>query len=135
MIQKRTRARIAVSCMALMGLGFLADIALAQSDYPMNPRHRRIFQNMDMGSFDVEPGKSQTIVDIDEPETYRVCWTGALGQFEVDGERHVMDRGDCFDVTGKRMTVHGGSEGSSEGHGIYERMAPGAVIMRRNKSE
>ena len=102
---------------ALIMAALLPAESMAQSAYPTGPGMRA--GSGSDGYFDVAPGKSHTIADLDDDSTYRVCILGKSGKLIVDSKKQVpLDNGDCHDTSGKNF-VFEAAGGEGEAHGYY----------------
>lgn len=103
-------------------------MAYAQSQYPSGFDRRAGVGTY--GQFDLNPGESQTIVDIDESAPYRVCIVGKSSTVIVDDtKKNSLDQGDCYDVSGKKIVIQS-DDGEGDTHGVYERIIPGSRVNR-----
>jgi hypothetical protein len=102
--------------------------AFAQSEYPSAASRRAGLGAY--GQFDLQGGETQTIVDLEESASYRVCIVGKSSTVVVDGtKKNGLDHGDCYDVQGKKIDVQS-DDGEGDTHGVYERLFPGSVVNR-----
>ncbi len=88
------------------------------SDYPTSKSMR--MSGGQHGYFDVGPGETQPIVNIKEPEVYRICIEGEKATVVADGNAVPLDHGDCYDVEAKDIKIEN-KGGDDETEGTYHR--------------
>ncbi len=112
--------RIASSAVAAIALSLgTISLAQAQSEYPASRDFRA--GHGTYGQFDLSPGETQTLVDIDESTVYRVCIVGKKSLVIVDDSKRTnLDHGDCWDVQGKKIIVKS-DDSVGETQGTYHR--------------
>lgn len=126
-----SNVRKALLCaVAAVVLSFVTiSIAQAQSEYPTSRDFRA--GHGTYGQFDLSPGETQTIVDIDESAVYRVCIVGKRSKIIVDDTKEAnLDHGDCWDVQGRKIIVRS-DETAGETQGYYNSV-PMNPRKRRN---
>ena len=113
----------------LVGLGFVTATpivegsAWAQSDYPTTAGLKASRHSGGKGThgyFDVGPGQTQPIVNVKEPEVYRVCIQGEKATVVADGNAVQLDHGDCYDVEAKDIKIEK-KGGQDETEGTFHR--------------
>ena len=57
------------------------------------------------GTFDVDPGQTQTISSLKAPAVHRVCIIAGKATLVADDQDHDMDRGDCIEVQAADLKV------------------------------
>ncbi len=118
-----------IAALVFVAMSWLGDPSLAQSEYPSAYGIRKGVGAY--GQFDLAPNESQSIVDIDESETYRICIMGGGATVIVDDtKKNHLDRGDCWDVSGKKIILQS-DPNEGDAHGIYQRNNPHGVIGRK----
>ena len=121
-------AFIVASTISVLLVASISSNASAQSEYPSSFGIRA--GTGAYGSFDVEAGQTQPIVNMNESTPYRVCIIGKNATVITEnGETTGLDHGDCYDVQSKTIDIRNDS-GDDDIHGIYQRLSPGGVVNR-----
>ncbi len=106
-----------LACMA----AYVAMMGAAQAQYSDYPTSKSIRMSRGQhGYFDVGPGETQPIVNIKEPEVYRICIEGEKATVVADGNSVPLDHGDCYDVEAKDIKIQN-KGGDEETEGTYHR--------------
>jgi hypothetical protein len=121
-------AFVAASTFSVLLAASMGSNAHGQSEYPSSFGIRA--GTGAYGTFDVEAGKTQPIVNMNESTPYRVCIVGKRATVITEkGETTGLDHGDCYDVESKTIDIRNDS-GDDDIHGIYQRLSPGGVVNR-----
>ena len=110
---------------ALIVTSWSSSPVLAQDDYPTSGSirsgarmHERLRRH---ATFDLNPGETQDLVSLKQPEKYRVCTIGKKSEMIADGEAHSMDHGDCVDIEASVIKMNS-DDAPGETSGYYHQV-------------
>lgn len=112
---------------ALFGAALISQTAVAQQSlYPTGAQLRMGDGTSAYGTFDVDPGQTQTISSLKSPAVHRVCIIAGRATLVADDQSHDLDRGDCIDVEAANVQVQNSQDsGEIVGTHIRDRLPRG----------
>lgn len=124
MTRKTFARNICAAGGVLVAAALLPAVSFAQSAYPTGGSMKASRgHGVSHGYFDVNPGKSHSIADVSESETYRICVEGKGGKLIIDGKKEIpLDHGDCHDASGKTFEFKADEGGKDETEGYYRHL-------------
>lgn len=106
-----------ISMFGCLLAGLLLALPAAAQQYPSSAEMRAgRGHSYQAPAFDLQPGQTQTIVSINEAETYAVCLVGKNATVIADGKNFPLDHRDCIEVTASEIKVQSDDQpGETEG--------------------